>query len=205
MLPDFVLSAWWDGEPLEFIARDVPAGVFFYGFQDTYPGAPCFDEMKRPGQRAVMNGMEAWADGLLSRVLVDPVLTPEMIRGPGGGLGSARDDLMLGYLWAVGYEEPSSKQRETLVPPIPAEVAGPALRPAALMPALMTVPAPNLKAAVRELASRARTTPHIVWTRWSTSEFIFDWRLLLEESLKKRGQAAGAPTGDLRSIIGLEP
>lgn len=203
MLPDFILSAWWEGEPIEFVARDVPTGVFFYGFQDSFPGAPCYAEKDRAAQRGIIHGMEAWADGLLARVIVDPVLTPEMIRGPEGGLGSARDELSIAYLWAIGYDEPTPAQREVLVPPVPAPEPGPPLRPWALMPALSTVPAPTLKGALREIASRARTSPHIVWTQWSISEFIFDWRVLLEENLKKRA-AAATPTSDLRALVGLE-
>jgi hypothetical protein len=201
MLPDFILSAWWEGEPMEFVARDVPTGVFFYGFQDSFPGAACYAEKNRAEQGGIVRGMEAWADDLLARVIVDPVLTPEMIRGPDGGLGSARDELAIAYLWAVGYDEPAAKQQEILVRPVPAAAPGPPLRPWALMPALATVPAPTLKSALREIAARARTSPHVVWTQWTTSEFIFDWRVLLEENLKKRASTA---TGNLRDVIGLE-
>jgi len=186
---------------MEFVARDVPTGVFFYGFQDSFPGAACYAEKNRAEQRGIVRGMEAWADDLLARVIVDPILTPEMIRGPEGGLGSARDELALGYLWAVGYEEPGPSRREVLVPPVPTLGAGAALRPWALMPALATVPDPTLKSQVRELAARARTSPHVVWTQWTISEFIFDWRVLLEENLKKR---ASTSTGNLRDLIGLE-
>src|SRR3989304_6066372 len=58
------------------------------------------------------------------------------------------------------------------------------------LPPFTTVPAENIKAAIKLLASKCRTAPHVVWTGWRISAVLFDWRILLQDGLLKRGGAA---------------
>ena len=148
MRPDLALTATVSGEPMEFIARDVPTGVFFLGFEDTFPGAECFARLTPKQQRDNVLGFEAWADALLCRAMLEPRLTPELIQR----LGSARDELAVGYLWGVGYHTPSLKEREQLVPP--QAMDGPSQARHTWREdyaALIAVPPPNIKLAIRDL------------------------------------------------------
>lgn len=204
MRPDLALTATVSGEPMEFIARDVPTGVFFLGFEDTFPGAECFARLTPKQQRDNVLGFEAWADALLCRAMLEPRLTPELIQR----LGSARDELAVGYLWGVGYHTPSLKEREQLVPP--QAMDGPSQARHTWREdyaALIAVPPPNIKLAIREMASKARTAPHLIWTRWPISTFIWTWRVALQDDLKRRAAKAGIstlPSSDLMERVGRE-
>lgn len=201
-LPDMILSAWWEGRPETFTARDVPAGVFFYGFQDTFPGAPCFQSAPAAEQRKIRAGMTDWSRGLLERVIVDPILEPEMA----AALGSAHDELFMGYLWAVGYSEPPRIEREQMVPPQVAEQPGPPLRPSILLRTLTALPQPNLKGALKMIAHRAGVPVHLVWREWPISAFIFNWHVVLTDELTRRTERRSGtfPRSEIMDAVGRE-
>jgi hypothetical protein len=196
VLPDLALTATLSGEAQEFIARDVPPAVFFFGFQESFPGAECFVRMRAGEQRSVLKGMEGWGDALLTRVMVEPRLTPELVQR----LGSARDELLLGYLGAIGWMEPPADL-------VPARTLN-GRRARRCWPAdhaaLLAVPPDTIKTAIREIAHKARTAPHVLWSRWGISEFIWTWRVVLQDDLKKR-RARGGPIGsDIMAQVGRE-
>jgi hypothetical protein len=195
MLPDLVLTVTLNGEPQEFFARDVPVGVFFLNFQDSFPGAPCFSRMPAGEQRQVLGGMEAWSDTLLCRIMLEPCLTPEGVQR----LGSARDELVVGYLGAVRWMDPDPD----LIParPVPRH-PGPRVW-LEDRTALVAVPPPNIKTALREIATKSRTAPYHVWSRWAISEFVWTWRVVLQDDLKKRAGRSGM-AGDLVERVGRE-
>jgi len=195
VLPDLVLTATLNGEPQEFLARDLPTAVFFFGFQDSFPGAECFSGMPAAEQRQVLTGMEAWSDALLCRIMIEPRLTPELVQR----LGSARDELVVSYLGAIGWMEPPAE----LIPatPVPRR-AGPRHWPEDRV-ALLAVPPPNIKAAIREIAAKSRTAPYHVWSRWVISEFVWTWRVVLQDDLKKR-RVRGGMASDLVERVGRE-
>lgn len=150
MPPVLALTATLEGEPTEFIARDVPTGVFFAGFQDTFPGAECFARLSAREQHDNIMGHEAWVDQLLCRAMISHRLTLEVVQR----LGSARDDLAVGYLWGIGYHVPAARERERLVRPrwcrrrrvLPDRRSG-----------LIAVPSPNLSIALRLLSAFVAT------------------------------------------------
>lgn len=203
MPPDLLLIATYNGEAREFIARDVPTGVFFYGFENTLPGAECFGALTSAGQRDVVRGLEAWTDGLLCRVMLEPRLTLEAVQR----LGSARDELAVGYLWAIGYDVPSVRARDRLVPP--RRIPAPVERQWLLLEdyeALNAEAAPNVKLALREFAKANRESPGRVWQRFAISEFLRDWRNVVKDDMKKRAVRAGSlPHSDIMAAVGREP
>jgi hypothetical protein len=195
VLPDLALTATLNGEPQEFLARDLPTAVFFLGFQDSFPGAECFSRMPAGEQRQVLTGMEAWSDALLCRIMIEPRLTPELVQR----LGTARDELVLSYLGGIGWMEPPAD----LIPaaPVPRR-GGPRLWPEDRA-AVLAVPPPNIKAAIREIAAKSRTAPYEVWCRWAISEFVWTWRVVLQDDLKKRAGRSGM-VSDLVERVGRE-
>lgn len=194
MLPDLSLTATLNGEPREFLAREVPTAVFFLGFQDTYPGADCFPTDRRR-QQDVLSAMDAWSDGLLCRAMVEPRLTPELVQR----LGWVRDELVLAYLGAIGWtpappDLPPARRLDSATRGTRGEDAA----------AFVAVPPSTLKIAIREISHKARTAPYIVWTRWGISEFIWTWRVVLQDELKKRGGRNGGPPTSLVELVGRE-
>lgn len=203
MPPDLILTATWEGMPTEFIARDLPAGVFWCGFQDTFPGAECFGRLSAAEQRDNIRGHEAWTDALLCRAMVAPRLTLEGVRR----LGDARDELAVAYLWGIGYQAPSSHTRERLVPPrrTPADPERPWLW-LEDYDALQTVPSPNNKLAINAMARVARIAPSRIWADWSITEFVWTWHVALRDDLKKRGARSSTafPESDIVARVGRE-
>ncbi len=194
MLPDFALPIVLPQGPRAWVARDVPTGVFFLGFADSMPGAECFARQDPAGRQRVLTTMESWADGLLTRVVVAPRLTPELVQR----MGDQKDAALLAYLRAVGWLEDA----ETAPGVVLAEgLSAEPIAPAALQRAFVGVPGPNVKGAIRLMASKCRVAPHAIWTRWAISEFIWTWRVLLQDDLLAR-QARQAD--DPMDIIGLE-
>jgi hypothetical protein len=205
MAPDLILIATVNGEPLEFIARDVPAGVFFFGFQDSFPGTECYAKLGAAQQRDIIAGFHAWGRGLLCRAMVDPRLTPEGVQR----LGSASDELALGYMWGVGYQQPTAQERERMVPPRRSSERHAAhQRWTDDYEALMTVPTPNIRGLVKEISHRARTAPAAVW-RWPISTWIWTWRVIVQDDLKRRAGKASRrsgllPQSDIMDRVGRE-
>jgi hypothetical protein len=69
--------------------------------------------------------------------------------------------------------------------------------------AFVTEPEKNVKTAMRLVAMKAKTPPHVVWREWAISEFIWNWRVLVQEGLQRREESAEAD--ELLEQIGIEP
>lgn len=195
MRHDFALTATVAGEPLEFIARDAPTAVFFLGFQESFPGADCFNRMGAGETRQILTGMQAWSDALLCRVMVAPRLTPELVQR----LGSARDELVVGYLGAVGWMPPDPD----LVPAVPVPRDRVSRWPEDHV-ARLAVPPPTMKIAIREVATKSRVPAYQVWTTWPITAFIWTWHVVLQDDLKKRSGRGGGGASDLMDRVGRE-
>ena len=188
MLPDFQLPISLAGQPRVLLARDVTVAEFFHGFPNSAPSMPCYDKETPAGQHGVVAALEGWALALLVRAVVKPQLTLEHIHRLGGASASA----VLTYLQTVGWiaGDQVGTPARALLPPetILERETWRRLEAAwiASLPPFTTVPVDNIKAALKLVASKCRTAPHVVWTRWHISEFIFDWRILLQDDLLAR-------------------
>lgn len=196
-LPDFLLPIILQADPAFLLARDVSVAEFFHGFPNSAPSMPCYEKDTADGQHAITAALEGWADALLTRVVLRPALTLDLVHR----LGAARDVALVTYLRTVGWitaGDPANPAR-SLTPSAPPEETHRWARMEAAwivaLPPFTTVPVENVKAAVRLVSSKCRTAPHIVWTRWHISEFLFDWRILLQDELLKRG-GVQQPSGD---------
>jgi len=195
VLPDFLLPLTLPTGPVSLLARDVTVAEFFHGFPNSAPAMPCYAEETPEGQHAITAALEGWADALLTRVVIEPSLPLWVVQR----MGTARDDALMPYLQTVGWipGNPSADPARSLEPTAPPAEAHTWARMEAAwivsLPPFTTVPVENIKAAIKLMASKCRTAPHVVWTRWHISEFLFDWRLLLQDDLLKRG---GAPASD---------
>jgi hypothetical protein len=204
-LPDFLLPVALQGEPLSFLARDVTVAEFFHGFPNSAPTMPCYDKETPEGQHGITAALEGWADALLTRVVLAPPLTLSVVHR----LGTARDEALLSYLRTVGWLTAGAMAdpARSLAPSAPpVDILTWARMEAAWivsLPPFTTVPVDNIKAALKLMASKCRTAPHEVWTRWRISEFLFDWRVLLQDDLLKRG-GVGSDGHDLLREIGIE-
>lgn len=184
MLPDFAISVALEGlGGRVLVARDVPACVFFYDFPRSVPFTECWIAESDEGRSRINARLEEWVDGLLTRVVVTPRLTLELVRR----LGAARNQVALGYLRTIGWieadEEAVPATAELLASargePDPGRGAPPALR-------IWTAPPePALKGALRLLAAKGRALPSVLWGL-PISEWIFNWRVLLQEDLLAR-------------------
>lgn len=198
MLPPFLLTATLDGEYVEFVACDVPTGIFLGDdFQEVMPGMECYSKETSDAQRAMVARMEAWSDAMLTRVVADPVLSLDDVHR----LGTARDELVVGYLWAVGWDEPRDALKR--VSPRIVVDGQQYAPPAVTLDVLRAIPSANMKKAVRELAAKGRTDPDTVLADWPVSKFIRNWRLIMQDELLKR---SGGSLGqsDLMDQIGRE-
>lgn len=199
MLPPFLLTVLLNGEYQEFVACDVPTGVFLgEDFQEVMPGMECYGKETSDSQRAMLARMEGWSDGMLTRVIADPVLTADDVQR----LGSARDELVVGYLWAVGWETPRDALKR--VSPRIVEDGQTYRPPAPRLDVLRAVPGENLKKAVREIAAKGRTDPDTVLAEWAVSRFIRNWRVIMQDDLLRRGGGALGHS-DLMDQVGREP
>jgi len=200
-LPDFLLPVTLRGAPKSLLARDVTVAEFFHGFPNSVPMAACYTKESPGGQQAIRVALEEWADGLLTRVVIEPRLTLELVRR----MGEAREQAVLAYTRTIGWSEEGEL----------AEVAGPLLKAerveidpliaqAETFRPFTTVPVENIKHAIKMLAARCRTAPHLVWTGWRISEFIFNWRVLLQDELLTRRAGASADGGELLAAVGIE-
>jgi len=182
MLPRFHLPITLGDTARSVLAADVLTGVFFAGFPNTVPLTECFDRETAQGKAGLQAGLEAWIDGLLTRVVVQPRLTLELVHR----LGDARDELVTAYLRAIGWADEPGREAPTADGPllVPARLEAEAV----MMPAriAMALPAPNIRHALRLTAKRAYTPPHVVWTQWFISEFVWSWRVLLTDALLDR-------------------
>jgi hypothetical protein len=183
----------------------VTVAEFFHGFPNSAPAMPCYEKESPDGQHRILAALEGWADALLTRAVVEPALTLEAVHR----LGQARDEAVLPYLrtvgWITGGE--SAGPARSLAPDAPPfdTHAWAHLEAAWIMslPPFSTVPVDNVKAAIKAIAAKCRTAPHEVWTGWRISEFLFDWRVLMQDDLLK--QSAGRSDGDeLLRKIGIE-
>jgi hypothetical protein len=185
VLPDFPLAiTGLDGEPRAMIARDVPASVFFCGFPPAVPLTECWKSDTPEGQQRTRVHLERWLDGLLTRVVVAPRLTLELVQR----LGPIRDQAERAYLRTVGWAPADPDQpdgAEALLLPGAAAEPEPKLSSSEALRWPVTVPSASLKASLQMMAKRARVLPSALW-QVPISEWIFNWRILLEDELLAR-------------------
>jgi hypothetical protein len=205
-LPDFLLPITLPTGALSLLARDVTVAEFFHGFPNSAPSMPCYEKESPEGQHGITSALEGWADALLTRVVLEPKLSLASVHR----LGIVRDEALLTYLRTVGWI-PSGAQAEparSLTPTAPPIDTDTWARMEAAwivsLPPFTTVPVENIKAALKLVASKCRTAPHEVWTRWRISEFLFDWRVLLQDDLLKRAGGPGPSSGDFLRDVGIE-
>jgi hypothetical protein len=178
VLPDIEIALPTFGPGRVLIARDVPAAVFFYGF-------PTHARLESTRSFAAVVAMETWLDGLLARVIVAPRLS----RALAARLGTDRDLVAHVYLTAVGWLEAPKEGRsaDELPSAAPRSIEEAPVDPTSLRALATPPPGPQLAATVRRVASATKTPPHVVWTRWTISEFIFTWRVLAHTSTASKG------------------
>jgi len=206
MLPDFLLPVTLQGEPRSLLARDVTVAEFFHGFPNSAPSMPCYDRESPESQHGLKAALEGWGDALLTRVVVKPRLTLDHVHR----LGAHREPAVMAYLRTVGWltdGEVAAPARSLDASAPPSDVSTFARMEAAWivsLPPFTTVPVPNIKAAIKLLASKCRTAPHIVWTVWRISEMVFDWRILLQDDLLRRGGGESDDGDALLRAAGIE-
>jgi hypothetical protein len=169
-LPDVLIEI---PEPRSQVrARDLPACVFFQGFADDVPFTDCWRAADWNRQHEVGLGMERWITGLLTRAVVEPILTPELVHR----LGPSRDVLARAYLETVGW-----LPRNPDAAPIPVVVApmGRKKKPTPDIAALVSIPGRNLHGILKQMATRTRTLPATLWSL-PISEWIFNLRTLAD-------------------------
>lgn len=206
MLPDFLLPLRLQGAAVSLLARDVTVAEFFHGFPNSAPAMPCYAKETPEGQHAITAALEGWADALLTRVVINPSLPLWVVQR----MGTARDDALMPYLRTVGWitggvSADPARSLAPLAPP--ADTHTWARMEAAWivsLPPFTTVPVDNIKAAIKLMASKCRTAPHVIWTQWRISEFLWDWRILLQDDFLKRGGAPQSDGDDLLRNIGIE-
>lgn len=185
-----------DGGRYAVICRDVETAVFFYRAPNTLPTMGCYERLQWAEKLATWTQLKDWMLGLLPRVAIAPVLTPEIV----ARLGDASLDLVVGYLHAVGWitwadvEQQaeaggafglSAQHYRRLLGDLAAELlpvglsAAPPLYGARHLPFIAEV-APNVRQMVRQLAQRTHCRPSTLWAS-PISEFVFDWRRLVVE------------------------
>jgi hypothetical protein len=169
MLPDFTLTLRRAADrPVDVVARDVPACVFFYGMPVVEPERGHRDR----------DALHAWIDTLLTRVVVRPRLSVDLVRR----LGAARDELALRYFQAVGalaYFHQLDLDLERLFGE--GEAAAAALvdvEPGWPLSAFATPPGPPEREITVALAERGAQLPATVW-RQPISAWFLNWRILL--------------------------
>lgn len=158
------------------IAQDVPPCVLFYGHPDSLPGTACWEGFDQDRQRHEQAASEAWLTGVLTRVIVAPRLTPELVHR----LGPARQGAILAYFAAIGWtrgEVPPVTGDMTVLDPGRVESDRWEHRLEALRP-YMAHPGPNLGAEIRLLAAKTRTPPHVIWREWAMSDFACTYHVL---------------------------
>lgn len=200
MLADFPVAVTLEGERYALIARDVSTATFFHGFPNSLPMTDCFRWGQREQQERDVDVLETWMFSLLPRVVIEPALTGELVHR----LGDGAFEGVVGYLHAVGWILPEDLERAMAMEGamgraatqyartlgaladelLPVSVATD--RPRSFRSSIepfVSVMAPNIRLAVREIAKRARVRPSLLWQS-SISEFIYDWRVLLGDEIE---------------------
>jgi hypothetical protein len=162
----------------------VPAAAFFCGFPPSVPLTECWQAEPTEGKARLNARLDEWIDALLTRVIVRPRLTLELVHR----LGSARDQAAVAYLAAIGWTETEPDPRSPL-PEAPLVSARqepePLADPGDALRLWTAMPEPALKGALRLLAAKGRVLPSAIW-RLPISEWIFNWRVLLQDDLLDR-------------------
>lgn len=191
MLLDFPVAVSWAGERYTVICRDVATAVFFYGFPNSLPATPCYDEASKDEQRNEVRRLEDWMYQLLPRVAVEPVLTDETVRR----LDEGALEGVVGYLHAVGWIPTEDLQKYGGAATRYQQSIG-ALADQVLQVQTTQAPvykgrhlpfvqemAPNIRMMLREVAKLAHVRPSVLW-QTPISEFLMDYRLLVQDERK---------------------
>ena len=212
----FAVSLTLNGQRWALVGTDLPTGYFFYGLP---PGTLQTVERTRTGLRRLHAETEDWTNAILARAVYIGApggtlrrLTPELVQR----LADQRQTAGLRYLSAVGWIDPESERfvDEQAEPP---DLGLPDLQiPAGeLHRALTTVPEPTVRAAVRAVAAKSKTPPHVIWREWTISEFTWSWRVCVQDGLLQKPDGTPNPAAmtpevqdlDLLAMmrVGLEP
>ncbi len=200
MLPDFELQVTLNGAPFSIVMCDLPCHAFLRDFADSLPGTRCFGEAPAAQQHALVGDLDAWQDWLLEAAAVDPMLSPELIRR----LGAAREELLYAYLTQLGWPFDLWPHRHRLPDLPPAELVGMAPGPRPwerhVLRTLPALPAPNIRAALRLVATKSRHPVDQLWTMWA-SEFIWLFRIAVTDDLARKDARASS---SLIKAVGME-
>ena len=170
MLPPFLLPVTIGGRPKEFVAQDLPVWAFYWGFNP---------------ERIT----DEWLVGLLTRAVIRPVLTPEIIARLGDGFAEPA----LAYLVAVGHLDADDARRcgesdwsigraagvgDLMLGEL-AEVHPPAtLRPHTPLDAIRGPEHEETAKLIVSIADRVHVPPHVIWQGWAISDFYLNSRML---------------------------
>jgi len=189
-LPDFLISI---PEPASQVrARDLPTGAFFAGFPDDLPLTDCFEAAEWERQHAIVVNLERWVSLMLTRAIVEPVLTLEVVQR----LGPSRDVLARAYLETIGWVPPSPDS-----PDMPPVVEAPARRkryPPLELTWRTATPGKNLHGILKQLATRTRRLPTELWAL-PISAWLFTLKCFSDPK-----DPVGLPDDDLMRLIGME-
>lgn len=169
MLPPFLLPVTLNGQPKALIAKDLPVWAFFWG--------------SKPDRID-----DEWMRGLLTRAVVQPILTPEIVARLGDGFAEPA----LAYLLAVGHVDLEEVRNLQHVAAVGRAAHVGDLRSVEV---LVIHPEPQLRVGVPldairgpehadtaklivAIAERVHVPPHVVWQEWSISDFYLTTRML---------------------------
>lgn len=161
MLPDFIVPVPSVDADAGVVARDVAACVFFHGF-------PAGVDVLIPD--ALSRDVVSWTEGLLTRVIVEPRLTPELVSRLG------RDgcrEVVSGYLRAIAPRSDAAVSIE-----LPDRPASGSERD--LLECFAALPTGVVRQELVTLAGRLELAPATLW-RMPISEWLFNWRMLRPE------------------------
>jgi hypothetical protein len=183
MLPDFSIPVLgFEGDAVAFVAWDVPAWLYLYEMPDVLPGAQCWERSASAEQARIAGAWESWATDVLTRVILEPPLTRELV----ARLGRHRDSLLLAYQRAIGW-----LPEDDDAPPVEVSSGRQSLgRQARLQPYLRPrtwVPGPNVQSLITLLSAKTRLDPWSLQCR-PISEWIWLYRVCAQEALTKKRQ-----------------
>jgi hypothetical protein len=188
MLADFPVAVSLNGERYIVICRDVTTASFFYEYPEVAAGTTELD------QRTDYMNTRRWIFGLVTRVLVDPILSIDAVNS----LDEGALDAGVAYCHAVGYftdellaihadlggelgaavrryQQSLGALSDKI---LPAPSATPPLFRHEHMPYIRQA-APGVRAKIRAIADRTHTRPSAIWLS-PISETMIDYHILID-------------------------
>ena len=188
----FAVALTLGGQRWSLLGVDIPVAWFFLGLP---PRATDEGEDRRRYRLE----SDAWAESVMARGIYVAqgegamgLLTPALVQR----LGAQRDLVARRYLSAVGWLRPEDEHfiaDDEEPPRVPVPEFSPP--PGAFHRAVMTMPEPGIRQAIRDVAESSHVPAHTIWRDWLISEFCWTWRLLATERPEMRAinEAALAP------------